>query len=91
MPKLIFEYRRRIDENTFQCVVWFNDEDSDHGMRILVPVRATRDELPEPSQPDAQGLQQVPQLSPEIRHRALLAAQDIARAFARSTDRPSSP
>ena len=84
MPKLVFEYRRRIDENTFQCVVWFNSEESDHGMRILVPVKATIDELPLPSKPDAQGYQQTPELNPEIRRRALLAAQDFARAFARS-------
>jgi hypothetical protein len=85
MTKLVFEYRRRIDDNTFQCVVWFNSEESNHGLRILVPVKATIAEVPLPSKPDAQGYQEVPELSPEIRRRALLAAQDFARAFARSS------
>jgi hypothetical protein len=94
MPRYRVEYDSRIDGETIQCRVFFYPDEPRHEIRIFIPVKATVDEVPEPQKPtvlsNALQYHEGPHLGPDIKYRALLAAQRFAQAFAvQSVDLPS--
>lgn len=78
------EYGNRIDDETITCVVRWAGSGNRH-MRMVVPVKATFDEVPEPAPlrdpPNGFDLQEAPRLSKEFKLRAVWAAQEMAREF----------
>lgn len=85
MNRLRVEYDDRIDDQTIQCRVWFYPPQARQEIRVIVHVKATWDEAPEPSKasllPEWE-LREGPPLSPPIKLRAVQAAQDLAGVFA---------
>jgi hypothetical protein len=78
------EYDRRIDEHTMQCRIWFVPKKG-FELRIVVPVKATYDEVPEPQRvadpPNDLNLLEAPRLPWDVKLRAIAAAQAFVGEF----------
>jgi hypothetical protein len=80
------EYDGRIDHETMRCRIWFT-LDTGHELRIVVPVRATYDEVPEPQRiidpPNYLNMEEAPRLPWHIKLRAIAVAQAFTDKFGR--------
>jgi hypothetical protein len=80
------EYDGRIDDETMRCRIWFSLEGGSE-LTIVVPVRATKAEVPEPQRaidpPNYLDMEDVPRLPWHIRLRAVAVAQAFTDKFGR--------
>ena len=83
------EYEGRIDADMMRCRIWFTPRPG-FEIRIVVPVKASYDEVPEPERvtdpPNDLNLMEAPRLPWDVKVRALAAAGSFAGEFARTVD-----
>jgi hypothetical protein len=78
------EYDGRIDDDTMRCRIWFRLEGGSE-LRIVVPVRATKEEVPEPQPiidpPNYLDMEEAPRLPWHVKLRAIAMAQSFTDKF----------